>query len=147
MKRDWAYLGIVLLTISIIVAVFGQMNDPNEAYLRKLSPKVRIKFRNFLNSIKQLGFEPHIRESKRSYQKQVQYYQKDKRNALPGHSAHEIGQAIDMDLYKYGKVLSKNTSRADWISTGVPALAKAYGIQWGGNFKGYSDNNHFHFIT
>ena len=94
-----------------------------------------------------MGYTPVIRDSTRSYQEQNKYYQQDKRNAPPGHSSHEVGNAIDLDIYKNGKVWSKKTSSAAWRNTGVPKLAAIYKIRWGGNFKGYADNNHFDLLT
>lgn len=144
-KGDWLYLGIILLVIGILSKIFENQNLYSR-HLKKLSPAVRIKFSNFLNDIKKLGYTPVIRDSIRSFNEQKRYYQQDKRNAKPGHSAHESGVAIDMDLHKNGKVLSKGTNRTAWILTGVPSLAKQHGIRWGGEFKGYPDNNHFDYL-
>ena len=52
-----------------------------------------------------------------------------------------------MDIYKGKTIWSKKTSGAAWRNNGVPQLAKQYKIRWGGNFKGYADNNHFDLLT
>jgi hypothetical protein len=67
------------------------------------------------------------------------------KNAKPGHSKHERGFAIDINLVSLaGKQYKKDTSLADWLSTGVPQLAAKLGIKWGGNsFVNYFDPIHF----
>jgi hypothetical protein len=112
----------------------------------KLDASVRNTVRKFLRDIEALGYTPKIRDSIRTYEQQAYYKKLDKRNASAGHSSHEVGIAIDMDIYKNGKVLSKKTPRSFWVASGVPKLASEYGIRWGGNFKGYADNNHFDFL-
>lgn len=120
----------------------------NAKHLSKLDPSVRKNFERFLNGIIALGYTPIIRDSKRTYEQQAYYYKKDKRNAKPGHGKHETGEAIDLDIYKNGKlVLTKSTPDVRWIFSGIPTVAKKYGIGWGGDFKGYPDNNHYYFST
>lgn len=139
-------IALIIIAIVFLLKVFGRANDPNWKFLSQLDPRVRRKFTRFLNDIKRLGYTPVIRESVRSYEQQQKYHQQDKRNAPAGHSSHEVGIAIDMDIYKNGKVLSKHTPKALWMNTRVPQLANEYGIRWGGNFKGYADNNHFDYL-
>ncbi len=122
-------------------------NDNNEAHIQRMHPSVRATVRRFLRNIEAMGYVPKIRDSKRTFEQQAQYKKEDSRNASAGHSSHETGKAIDLDIYKNGKILSKKTPKSFWINTGVPQLANDYGIGWGGNFKGYADNNHFYFLT
>jgi hypothetical protein len=100
-----------------------------------------------LNEAKKIGYYANITSSERTYQEQAYYYNKDKRNAPPGSSTHERREAIDVDFYnKNGKLLlTKSTSKFSWLNSGLPKLAKEYGINWGGNFKSYADNNHFYY--
>ena len=142
MKKVITIIAIIVL-ISIIVNAIGRSNDPNWKFLRDLSPSVRRKFILFLEEIKRLGYTPVIRESVRSSKQQNEYHRQDPRNPPAGGSSHEVGLAIDMDIYKNGVVYSKKTPKVLWLKTGVPQLANEYGIRWGGNFKGYADNNHF----
>ncbi len=143
-KQDWLYLAVVVFVIYFFSKLFERQEITNiESHLKKLAPAIRWKFESFITDVKRLGFTPVIRESVRSYSQQKIYYSQDKRNAQPGKSLHEIGFAIDMDLHKNNIIYSKRTNRNAWINTGIPALAKKYGIRWGGNFKGYPDNNHF----
>lgn len=142
MKRVITIIVIIAL-VAFIARAIGRSNDPNWKFLRDLSPSVRRKFILFLEEIKRLGYTPVIRESVRSAKQQNIYHRQDPRNPPAGGSSHEIGLAIDMDIYKNGVVYSKRTPKDLWLKTGVPQLAKDLGIRWGGNFKGYPDNNHF----
>lgn len=73
--------------------------------------------------------------------------QKDTRNASAGHSKHNFGKAIDINLYKksslWGKWLIKSSSKKRWESTGILKIANKYNLDWGGNFKSYYDPVHF----
>lgn len=142
-KGDIILIAVILLLIYYITRPLKRSSEHNEAHINKMSASAQDTIRNFLNDIEALGYTPKIRDSVRTYQQQAYYNKIDKRNAKPGHSSHEIGIAIDLDLYQGGKILSKRTPRSFWIASGVPELAKKYGIRWGGNFKGYADNNHF----
>lgn len=137
-------IALVIVAVIFIAELFGR-SGANLEHLKYLSYSARKRFTGFLNEIKQLGYTINIRDSIRTYEEQKFYHSKDKRNAPAGTSDHEAGNALDFDLYINGKVLSKKTPKAFWINTGVPALAKKYGISWGGNFKGYPDNNHFYY--
>jgi hypothetical protein len=137
---------IVIALVVMISRALGRSNDPNWKFLRTMEPDARKTFEAFLNGIKRLGYIPVIRESNRSAKQQAYYHKQDKRNPPPGKTSHEIGKAVDMDIYKNGKVLSKHTPKALWLNTGVPNLAQSLGIRWGGNFKGYADNNHFDYL-
>lgn len=143
-KLNMLTFALVIFAIIFLSSALDR-TDPNYKHLKNLDPTIRRKFTNFLNDIKKLGYTPVIRDSIRSYQQQKIFHEQDKRNSSPGHSSHEMGFAIDMDLHKDGKILSKRTPKAIWDNTGVPDLAKEYNIRWGGNFKGYADNNHFDF--
>jgi len=143
-QRDFVIIALILLVIYYLSKPLK--NGSNEAHIQAMDASVRNKVRNFLRDIEALGYTPKIRDSVRTYEQQAKYKKLDKRNASAGHSSHEVGIAIDMDIYKNGKVLSKRTPKSNWIASGVPKLAKDYGIRWGGNFKGYPDNNHFDFL-
>lgn len=144
-KSDIILIVFIILIIYYLTRPIA--NNQNEAHIKKMDASVRNKIRNFLKDIEALGYTPKIRDSVRTYEQQAYYKRLDKRNASAGHSSHEIGIAIDLDVYKGKNVLSKRTPRNIWVSSGIPEIAKQYGIRWGGNFKGYPDNNHFDFLT
>jgi hypothetical protein len=137
---------LVIALIRFLLNSIGRGSDPNLKFLRQMHPEARRTFAAFLDGIKRLGYTPMIREAHRSSQQQAYYHKQDKRNPPAGGSSHEVGKAIDMDIYFNGKVLSKKTPKALWLNTGVPQLANDLGIRWGGNFKGYADNNHFDYL-
>ncbi len=140
-KSDIILIALLLLLVYYITK--PMQKGTNEAHINSMDASVRGTLRNFIRDIEALGYTVRIRDSVRTYEQQARYKKLDKRNAAPGHSSHETGQAVDMDILKNGKVLSKRTPRSFWITSGVPKLASQYGIIWGGNYKGYADNNHF----
>ena len=44
-----------------------------------------------------------------------------------------------------GEMLGIGNNRATWINTGLPDLAKNYGLRWGGEFSTGYDPIHFDF--
>lgn len=139
------YIALVIYLVYLLSKVLGR-TDRNAKFLQSLQPSARIKFESFLNEIRALGYFPVIRDAKRSKEEQKKHYQKDKRNAKPGHGSHEFGLAIDLDLHKNKKIISKHTPKLIWQRTSVPEIARKHGILWGGHFKGYADNNHFYLL-
>lgn len=147
MKNTVIWIGLVLFALYFLPKLFGRASGKqlksNADHLNKLRQDVKLKYTNFLNDIQRLGYTPVIIDSVRTEKEQNFYHRQDKRNPPAGHSSHEIGIAIDMNLYQGKKVFSKHTPKDVWLNTGVPQLAKEYGFRWGGDFKGYADNNHF----
>lgn len=143
-KSDIIIIVFILLIVYYLTKPIA--NNHNEAHIKKMDASVQDTIRNFLKDIESLGYNPKIRDSTRTFEQQAYYKRLDKRNASAGHSSHEIGIAIDLDVYKGKTVLSKRTPKSTWIASGIPEIAKKYGIRWGGNFKGYPDNNHFDFL-
>lgn len=115
----------------------------NTEHLRTLKPGVRNRFSGFVSELERRGLGPVIISSKRGYFKQSRLYAKDRRNAKPGTSTHETGEALDLTVKYKGQYLGKKTPRNIWLLSGVPDIAKKYGLKWGGNFKGYFDAGHF----
>ena len=147
-KGDIIFILIIIAAVYFLSRTISKSANTNAEHLRRLSPSVRQNFIEFLDDIKKMGYTPVIRDSSRTYEQQQYYYNKDKRNAPPGHGTHELRTAIDLDVYKNGKVYSKRTPKSEWEKTGIPALAKnKFLLRWGGNFKNYADNNHFDYLT
>lgn len=59
---------------------------------------------------------------------------------------HVNGTALDFNIRKKGgtQILLKESSKNDWLDTGVPQLGTRFGMSWGGHFKN-SDNVHFEY--
>lgn len=141
-------IGNVIFILFLVYFLSRVLNrcTGNCEHFRSLKPSARQKFIYFLEDAAKLGYTGIISSSGRTYQEQAYYYNQDKRNAPPGGSSHEVGEAADINFYKNGKlVLTKRTAKTTWTNSGLPQLAKQYGINWGGNFKNYADNNHFYY--
>ncbi len=123
----------------------GKYKMKNEQYIDQLNDAVKEKFAEFISDVQKMGYVVAITSGYRTFQEQIILKEKDKRNASPGFSSHNYGTAIDMVLYKDGKMIGKGHKYLqDWINSGVPELAKTkYKMRWGGDFKGYEDEVHF----
>lgn len=116
----------------------------NQDFLNGLNPTTRPVFTAFVKDIQDLGYTVDITSGYRTFQRSAELKKEDSRNATPGFSSHNYGTALDLVLIKDGKTVMKNATRAAWLATGVPQLAKTkYGMRWGGDFAGYEDNVHF----
>ncbi len=126
-----------------------------QGYLNSYNPFpiYKNKFIRFINFITESGYAVTITSTYRTYQEQLNLWNKyhgKRAVAVPGTSKHEVGNAIDINLIniKTGDRLMMKSSLADWQATGVPAIAKSMGIQWGderhiGQFGGRADRVHF----
>lgn len=138
-------LGLLYYNRKKIPSGSGSANPKNnKAHLDSLHPKYKDKFQRFINATIARGFVPQINSSYRDFYKQYLLNKEDKRNAPAGKSDHNYGGAIDVQFSKAGKVLGKSTDKNEWIKSGIPQLAKSMGLCWGGDFKGYLDQVHFH---
>lgn len=113
-------------------------------------PENKKLFIRFINAINKAGYNVILIEgaTNRSYAEQAALKRKNTNNAKPGTSRHEKASAIDATIVnkKTGKIYSKNTPKAEWIATGIPALAKSMGLEWAdgdGSFGNYVDRVHF----
>lgn len=135
----------ILLTPKIKKFVGEEIDEQNEIIISNLHPSVRDLFRKFLAGIKDLGFKPLLTSGYRSFEKQKKLHAQNPSNAQAGFSPHNYGFAVDLNLISLKKntYIRKADSRAKWILTGVPALAKQLGLRWGGDFQTYHDPVHF----
>ena len=57
---------------------------------------------------------------------------------------HNYGLAIDLNaILKNGQWLTSNSSKADWINSGIVSLGESLGFRWGGTFSNNYDPVHF----
>jgi D-alanyl-D-alanine dipeptidase len=145
-KSNLILIAAIVLIIYYLTRPLNRVSDENEAHIQKMDASIRNNVRAFLKEVEALGYTPKIIDSTRTYQQQAYYKKLDKRNASAGHSSHETGNAFDIKIYKGKQVLTKGTPKNIWTASGIPEIAKYYGMRWGGNFKGYPDNNHFDFL-
>ncbi len=141
--------GLTGLVLVLIVTgkkvVPGKSPKTNQGYIDTLHPKYKKRFVDFIDHLQRLGWKVQINSSYRDFAKQARLKKEDKRNASPGFSPHNYGEAIDIQVTdKFGKLYGKNTDIKKWQATGIPNLAKTYGLDWGGIFKGYPDAVHFY---
>lgn len=126
----------------------------NTHLLETLSPEVKSRFIQFINAVNLRGYKVIITSAKRTYERQLSLYNAQKNNttlkaAPPGHSTHEKGLSIDINLITpSGTQLTSKSNQVAWLSTGIPQLATILGIKWGGNaFVGNYDPVHFELMT
>ena len=123
----------------------GKYKMKNQEFLVQLNDAVRDKFTEFVAEVETMGFVVAITESYRTFQQSAIFKKQNPLNATPGFSSHNYGTAIDMVLYKDGKMIGKGDQfYKAWVDSGVPKLAKEkYKMRWGGDFAGYKDEVHF----
>lgn len=138
-----------LTTASLVDKKIGEkFNKKNADYLAILNPDVRNTFVNFINDVQKMGYSVIITSSYRSTAEQVKQKKANSKAATPGFSAHEYGEAIDLNLVKDGKWINQNSSIAEWKKTGIIDLARnKYGMRWCGEACGYHDPVHFDLTT
>jgi len=107
----------------------------------QLHPNVIPIFTSFFNYVLAnfKGYDIIITSVYRSFKNQSQYPP-----VKPGHSAHNYGYAVDLNLKNRQTGISYvlNSSKSDWISTGFIDIAQQYPLKWGGEFSKY-DPVHF----
>jgi hypothetical protein len=68
------------------------------------------------------------------------------RPAYPGTSKHNHGTAADFNVYigskSYGSFRATGATKEQWEGSGIPAIIKANGLRWGGDFRSNYDPIH-----
>lgn len=122
------------------------LSDPaQELFISNLHEFARPTMRAFIRAVEATGWKVIIASGYRDFWKQLQLWNENHQNAEPGESYHNYGMAIDINVKKNGVQVRKADSNETWYSTGVPQIAQALGLQWGGggNFGSYHDPVHF----
>jgi hypothetical protein len=106
------------------------------------------EFEQFVEDIeRETDWKVSIISGLRTKKEQVQLKRDNPRNAPVNKSRHVLGRAIDLNLYKRSGLrlvqIKKGSSKALWLKTGVPEIAKRYGLLWGGTYRNYHDPVHF----
>lgn len=127
-----------------------KINDSSiEGFIEHLHFSYRNHFRAFINDFQTARpeYKVVITSGYRSFAEQETLYNQDNRNARPGHSMHNYGLAIDLNvvLRATGAVVASKASSDDsWHNTGILTYAYKYGLTWGGiSFGSYKDRVHF----
>ena len=166
-KYKWWITAALLLVIIVIAWIiiarkkkkFGTDNfnrkqyktitDKQKEFLENLHVAVKQRIYELVDAIQKRGYEADIQSTYRSFQHQQRLKnQLGSMAATPGKSPHNYGLAIDIVLWKNGKKYgNKSATKAEWESTGVPALARSLGFTWGGDFKTHPfDPVHFDLV-
>jgi hypothetical protein len=109
-------------------------------------PDARPQFEAFFREIESnyRGYKVVINSIDRSLTKSIELKKQNPSNATPGSSLHNYNAAVDFNLVEpNGRYLRKEGFKAEWINSGVPAIARKHGLGWGGDFVNYQDDVHF----
>ena len=147
-------LGIIILAVGYIcftIVYDLRIRYNNRSVLNNISETNKDcadRFNQFITDIeKETNWKVEIISGLRSKEAQIQLKKDNPRNASVNKSRHVLGRAVDLNLYKrvgfQFVILKKANSKATWLATGVPEIAKKYGLLWGGTYKNYHDPVHF----
>jgi len=129
--------------------------------LKTLNPKAQIEFIKLmhiaLKIAKIYGIEIKIISGHRTYAEQQKIYDQGRKTsglivtkARPGYSRHNFGLAADFACFRKGKYLDAiDPNFTKKIYKGIYNNAEADGlkIEWGGNWKSFTDYPHFEYKT
>jgi hypothetical protein len=136
--------GIVAINNEEINPKNNKLDSAQQKFINELHYKLRITFTKLILDIQdKTGWKVIITSGYRSFQEQVRLQLIDDRNADPGHSHHNYGLGIDINLQKDDKLLRKSSSKSEWEASGAISIAKGLGFTWGGDFVNYYDPVHF----
>ena len=140
-----AMAGVV--AVAVVAGVVGRvaLDRSNAAHLARLGPNERA-LTALVGALEQRsGCWVWITSGYRTAEEQARLARADARNAAPGRSRHEHARAIDLNLVcpQWVGMVRKSSTRASWVATGAPAVARAQGFAWGGDIPGYYDPVHF----
>jgi len=131
---------------NVVDNLLEKLSDENRKRVMTLHPNARLKFAEFISKVQEKGYLVVITSGYRDFEKQAQLHRENSNNAKAGYSNHNYGYAIDINILdpKTGDtLLRKASSVADWEKSGIVAIAKKLGLEWGGDFKNYHDPVHF----
>jgi len=131
---------------NVVDNLLEKLSDENRKRVMTLHPHARIKYAEFISKVQEKGYLVVITSGYRDFEKQAQLHRENSNNAKAGYSNHNYGYAIDINILdpKTGDtLLRKASSVADWEKSGIVAIAKKLGLEWGGDFKNYHDPVHF----
>jgi hypothetical protein len=148
----------LLLVIFFSLAVIGKfvyvstyVKHHNKEILMEVKAIDPVYFERFDAFIREVEtttpWRVYVTSAYRSAEEQAELHDDNPKNARSGKSKHQLGRAIDLNLFTDAKIWSswvrKKTPKKIWESTTVPAIAQKHSLKWGGNFKTYYDPVHF----
>jgi D-alanyl-D-alanine carboxypeptidase len=116
--------------------------------IKNINPESHTILNTFIKDIEsKTDWKVIIISGYRDEAKQAILKKQNPKNAEPGKSKHNFGKAIDINVFRrngfFSQRLSKSSSKKAWEKTQIVALAKAYKLNWGGDFRHYHDPVHF----
>jgi len=145
--------GIATLGMSILYGLYTfrgyllrhLITKENYKKLQLLHPKYKRNFINFINDLNRKKYNVYITSGFRSFESQNMLHQQNNNAALAGHSLHNYGLALDINILE-PDYIGMNTSDSKWLP--IVEIAKNNNLDWGGQlFKSYSsgggDRVHF----
>jgi hypothetical protein len=119
----------------------------NSLKIEMLNEVAKPVFRQFIDKLKQAGYDVTITSGYRSYASGKALADKMGLAKAPIINYHLFGIAIDINASKDGKRYMSTTPKADWIASGIPKIATDLNIRWGGLFTtGYgAEGDKIHF--
>jgi hypothetical protein len=149
------FLLIVIFFSLAVIGKFVYSGTYVKHHNRKMLEAIRVenlayfdRFDKFIQEIETTtDWRVHVTSGFRTAEEQAELREEDPRNARSGKSKHNLGRAIDINLYPahsvWGGWLRKNTPKKTWEMSGILPIARKHGLKWGGNFKNYYDPVHF----
>lgn len=144
----------------LIPSVPGDEFDARtEKNLATLDWKSRSLFRPFIKAAKEvagrMGYEYRAISGSRTWAEQDKLYAQGRSaggkivtNARGGYSWHNFGLALDFGVFKDGEYLDDSApGTAEKVHKAVGAIAKDFGIEWGGLWTSFPDQPHFQIAT
>lgn len=123
--------------------------ERTERNIGSLLPKAQEKAREFMGALKAAGLDAKIISATRSYREQDELYAQGRTkpgpkvtNAKGGYSNHNFGIAWDIGIFEDGKYLEESPLYAK-----AGAIGKSLGLEWGGDWKSFTDEPHFQLKT
>ncbi len=149
MKNIYYYLAALISSFIIFLLLlfkeekYTTWNPKNEAFIKKLHPKIRKITTKFINKVeKELSIQLRITYSLRTFAEQDALYAKGRTisgrivtNAKGGRSYHNYGLAVDF---------FDTTNQTFHISQKTAQIGEKLGFEWGGHGQfGFVDKPHF----
>lgn len=119
--------------------ITGRLDPRSEASIATLHPKVRSYARSLVSRAAQHGIEIKVISGLRTYAEQDALFAKGGvTKARGGYSNHNFGIAFDVGVFSGGKYLGESPAYK-----AVGALGRDLGLEWGGDWKSFTDEPHF----
>jgi hypothetical protein len=148
----FAFLVLLGLAWFLYVPILGtyshRCNERELQVIKSVNPASYTTLSAFIEDIEtKTDWKVLIVSGYRDEKKQALLKKQNPKNASPGKSKHNFGKAVDICVFKRSGLLPrwlvKSSSKKAWENSQIVAIAAAYKLEWGGNFKNYHNPVHF----